>query len=196
MSSDLCCLRWASRPWRGKISGVVSGLCCYSSTIFCLKLCRKAQHEVNLWGAEMWGAAVVTGGSGHPRPVIMRTIIQLYVPRTLELDPGLRSPRRGIPNSQFENWCSKYWLLFPKVLSTMDYPGLTLSYSASDRWLNLLFVFLSPINDPGISRVTRLKEYRKCRTRYNAAQWIKVDERFIHGNLWLMAKVVYSIFTS
>ena len=135
-------------------------------------------------------------GPGYPRPVIMRTIIQLYVPRTLELDPGLRSPRRGIPNSQFENWCSKYWLLFPKVLSTMDYPGLTLSYSASDRWLNLLFVFLSPINDPGISRVTRLKEYRKCRTRYNAAQWIKVDERFIHGNLWLLAKVVYNMLMS
>ena len=163
MSSDLCCLRWASRPWRGKISGVVSGLCCYSSTIFCLKLCRKAQHEVNLWGAEMWGAAVVTGGSGHPRPVIMRTIIQLYVPRTLELDPRPpRGPRRGIPNSQFENWCSKYWLWFPKVPSTMGcYPGLTLGHSASaDRWLNLLFVFLSPINDPGISRVARLKEYR------------------------------------
>ena len=57
-------------------------------------------------------------------------------------------------------------------------------------------VFLSPINDPGISRVTRLKEYRKCRTRYNAPQWIKVDERFIHGNLWLLAKVVYNILMS
>ena len=75
-------------------------------------------------------------------------------------------PSRGIPNSQFENWCSKYWLWFPKVPSTMGcYPGLTLRHSASDRWLNLLFVFLSPINDPGISRVIRLKEYRKCRTR-------------------------------
>ena len=144
-------------------------------------------------------AAVVTGGSGHPRPVIMRTIIQLYGPRTLELDPRppWRGPRRGIPNSQFENWCSKYWLWFPKVPSTMGcYPGLTLGHSASDRWLNLLFVFLSPINDPGISRVARLKEYRKCRTRLLPS--MDKSRRTIYSWKFMVdgAKVVYNIFTS
>ena len=82
-------------------------------------------------------------GPGYPRPVIMRTIIQLYVPRTLELDPGLRSPRRGIPNSQFENWCSKYWLLFPKVPLTIDYyQGLTLGLR-TQRIMDLLWYFIS-----------------------------------------------------
>ena len=128
-------------------------------------------------------------GPGKPRhcPVIMKTIIQLYVPRTPELNLTLGSDwdrDAGFLMANLKTDARKYWLLFPKVPSTMVWHwGI--------RWLNLLFVFLSPINDPGISRVTRLKEYRKCRTRLPCycwcSQWIKVDERFIHGNLWLMA---------
>lgn len=84
-----CCLRWASGPWRGKISGVLSGLCCYSSTLFCLKLCRKAQHEVNLWGAEMWAVSCchrrVRGSQG---PSLWGLLYSFMFPARLNLTQG------------------------------------------------------------------------------------------------------------
>ena len=97
---------------------------------------------MDLWGTEMW-AVLSQAGPGKPRhcPVIMKTIIQLYVPRTLELDPRQRlGQRRGIPNSQFENWCSEILAFIPQSAINN---GLTLRHSMvesalcifiSDKW--------------------------------------------------------------
>ena len=127
-------------------------------------------------------------------PSLWRLLYSFMFPARLNLTLGSDWDRdAGFLIANLKTDARKYWLLFPKVPSTRVWHwGI--------RWLNLLFVFLSPINDPGISRVTRLKEYRKCRTRLPCycwcSQWIKVDERFIHGNLWLVARVVYNISMS
>ena len=136
-----------------------------------------------------------SGPGRHPRPVIMRTITSFMSAARLNLTQG---PGLGIPKQPI--WklrCSKYWLLFPQsainnglprpdieafsLQPMVEYP---LCIFISNKWSR----YFSCHTLEGISKMqTRMEDY---------AQWIKVDERFIHGNLWLLAKVVYNLLMS